>query len=101
MTFCVYHKPSNSVYTSVAEINGRWIDGVTGHDVTGFQLLGEYLGSKWTWQDGRYEYYRNGNDVYQFTPDQRYIWLCRAECIKAYQKIWGKLIKSEKIECAT
>ena len=89
MTFYVYDKRSNTIYTSAAEVDGRWIDGNTGHDVTGGQLLGEYLGSKMTWQDGLYEYYRNGNDVYQFTPDQRYIWFCAAAVIPAMQIVWG------------
>jgi len=68
------------VYTAVAEIEGRWIDGNSGYDVTGGKLLGTFY--KAIYANGRrFEYYRQGRDVYQLCPDGRLMWFCAWEVV--------------------
>jgi hypothetical protein len=75
------------VYTAVAEINGKWIDGVTGHNVTKGKKLGTFLGSNNRGGE-RYEYYRLDGSVYVLHPDGKFVWLCDCAVEKTFEKHW-------------
>ena len=75
------------VYTAVKEIDGHLIDGNSREDVTGGMILGTHIGTQYH-NDGRYEYYRNGRQIYQFTPDNEYIWFCDATAEEAMNELF-------------
>ena len=75
------------VYTAVAEVDGKWIDGVTGHDVSKGEKLGTFLGSRHH-KSKRYEYYRLDNEIYQLGPDGKFAWLCNGTVEKVFEKLW-------------
>lgn len=79
----------NTVYTAVVEIEGAWIDGNSGHDVTTGKFLGTYLGLR-HYDKMQYRYYRNGNDVYQLAPNGSYTFLCSIDALWAFEKLWRK-----------
>jgi len=75
------------IYSAVAEIDGRWIDGNSGEDVTDGQLLGTFIGSKYT-NNGYYRYYRNGGHIYQLTQAGDYLWFCDVAVEDAFKRLW-------------
>ena len=77
------------IYSAVAEIDGRWIDGCSGEDVTDGKLLGTFIGSKYGFNGGRYTYYRNERNIYQLTPDGDYLWFCDASVEDAFKSVMG------------
>ena len=78
------------IYTGVVEENGRWIDSA-GRDLTKGKLLGTYLGYRYHFDGGRYAYYRNGDSIYQLTPEGDYLWLCDVAVEDAFKRIWGMI----------
>ena len=79
---------ANVIYTAVAEVDGRWIDGNSGEDVTNGKLLGKFVGSQYR-NDGYYRYYRNGNHIYQFISGTNdYLWFCDAAVEDAFKRVW-------------
>ena len=75
------------IYSAVADIDGRWIDGCSGEDVTDGFYLGTFIGSQYK-NDGRYVYYRNGKHIYQLTPDNDYLWFCDVAVEDAFKRVW-------------
>ena len=78
------------VYDSVVEDeDGRWFDGSSREDVTGGKLLGKQIGSHYDYEDGITFYYRNGDEIYQHTPDGEYRWFCAASVADAFENVWS------------
>jgi hypothetical protein len=68
---------NNTIYTSVAVVDGRMIDGNSGHDLTDLDctILGEFFKAR-TLKGKRYEYYRKGQHIYQLNPEGEFRWFC-------------------------